>query len=247
MKLIQNISYSNIGHERQVLDIYLPDAEKFPVFVFFHGGGIENGSKDRDFEKRLGKTLAEQGICVVCANYRMYPTAVYPEFIRDGAAAVAWVYKNISEYGECTGVYVGGSSAGAYISMMIAFDNKYLAPHKMSPMNISGFIHDAGQPTAHFNVLRERGIDSRRIIVDESAPLYHIGTQKELAPMLFLVATDDMENRLEQTYLIKSTLKHFGFEGEKYEFRVLEGTHTSYKNIRLEEIVFEFINKMEKR
>jgi acetyl esterase/lipase len=33
----------------------------------------------------------KKGIAVVAANYRMYPDAKFPEFIRDCASAVAWV------------------------------------------------------------------------------------------------------------------------------------------------------------
>ena len=244
MKVINNIAYCEENHERQKLDIYVPDADTFPVFVFFHGGGIVNGSKDGFVQ--FGKALANQGICTVCANYRLYPSASYPEFILDAAAAVAWVKKNIPQYGNCTGLYVGGSSAGAYLSMMLAFDNKYLEAHKMSPMDISGFIHDAGQPTAHFNVLKERGIDSRRVIIDESAPLFHIGTHEVLPPMLFLVATDDMRNRLEQTHLVMSTLRHFGFEGDDWEERVIEGTHVNYANTNQAEIIANYIQERQK-
>ena len=60
-------------------------------------------------------------------------------------------------------------------------------------------------------MLKYSGEDSRRVIVDESAPLYHIGTQKEHSPMRFIVSDNDMENRLEQTELVLSTLKHFEY------------------------------------
>ena len=244
MRMINDISYSTREHVRQKLDIYLPDAETFPVLVFFHGGGIENG--DKSGLNWLGESLAKSGICTVCPNYRMYPDAVYPEFIRDAASAVAWVKKNIGTYGSCKGIYVGGSSAGAYLSMMLAFDKKYLAVHKMTPLDISGFFHDAGQPTAHFNVLREKGINSRRVIVDETAPLYYVGTEEKLPPMLFTVSTNDIKNRLEQTHLVISTLKNFGFEGEDWEERVLEGTHTHYTHTNQAEIAIEYITKREK-
>ena len=158
----------------------------------------------------------------------MYPTAVYPEFIRDAAAAVAWTYKNIGTYGNCKKFYVGGSSAGGYLSMMLCFDKSYLAPYNIDPAGIDSFIHDAGQPTVHFNVLRERGIDSRRVIIDESAPLYYIGREKEYAPMLFIISDNDMENRYEQTMLVLSTLKHFQYDESKIALKVMHGKHCQY-------------------
>ena len=45
MKKYVNVSYGNGDFRRQVLDVYLPEAESFPVFVYFHGDGIEAGDK----------------------------------------------------------------------------------------------------------------------------------------------------------------------------------------------------------
>ena len=125
--------------------------------------------------------------------------------------------------------------------MMLCFDKKWLAPYKISPDSITGYIHDAGQPTAHFNVLRERGIDSRRVIIDETAPLYYIGTAEKLSPMLFIVSDNDMQNRYEQTMLTLSTLKHFGHK-EKTALKLMNGKHCAYVKTEIfGEIIFDFI------
>ena len=76
----------------------------------------------------------------------------------------------------------------------------------IDPLKINGYIHDAGQPTVHFNVLKEKGIDSRRVIINEDAPLYYVGIEKEYPRMLFIVSTNDLENRYEQTMLMLRTL-----------------------------------------
>jgi len=244
MKSYTDIDYVGNGNNAQKLDIHLPEAESFPVFIYFHGGGIEKGDKRSDTAFR--EYLVSNGVCVVSANYRMYPENSYPDFLHDSAAAVAWVFKNVGKYGNCEGIYVGGSSAGGYITMMLCFDRKYLGTHGISPMDISGFVHDAGQPTAHFNVLKYKGIDSRRVIIDDTAPLYHIGTDKEYPPMLFIVSDNDMQNRYEQTMLTLSTLKHFGHE-EKTSLRVMNGKHCAYvKHEVFGEIIYDFINKTTK-
>lgn len=158
MKILTDIPY--VTDHAQVdtspahmLDLYLPDTQNFPTFLYFHGGGLVNGSKGPRF---LGEWFAKNGIAFATANYRMYPTASYPDFIKDAASAVAWVKNRIVDYGGGDRVFVGGSSAGGYLSMMLCFDAKYLAMHKIKPESIAGYIHDAGQPTTHFNVLRER-------------------------------------------------------------------------------------------
>ena len=228
MRLFKNITYAN-EHPAQKLDIYLPEAEAYDVLVYVHGGGIESGSKDCD--TTLYETLVEEGICVVTIDYRMYPFARYPEFLYDAAAAVAWTKKHINEYGNAKRIFVGGSSAGGYISMMLYFDRKYLAPFQLSPCDLDGFVLDAGQPTSHFNVLREQGIDSRRVIVDETAPLFHVKQYDGEPPAMILVSSNDIENRYAQTQLLISTMKHFGYPEDKISYHFMDGySHCGYTN-----------------
>ena len=225
MKTITDICYCQ--QTNQYLDVHLPECDQFPVFLYFHGGGLEAGDKAAKRNDPFIKHLTDLGIAVASANYRMYPTAKYPDFIEDAAAATAWVFENMKNYGQVTDIYVGGSSAGGYLSQMLCFDKHYLAKHGLVPMDITGFIHDAGQPTAHFNVLRERGIDSRRVIIDESAPLYHVGVDEQYPPMLVIVSDRDMKNRYEQTMLLMSTLKHFGLNANA-KLQVMQSTHCAY-------------------
>ena len=226
MKLIKDIPYLSDGHPMHLLNLYLPEGEGFPVFVYFHGGGLCAGSRAASYESMC--LLAENGIAVASVEYRMYPDAKYPDFIEDCAAAIAWVKKNFSQYGNVEGIYVGGSSAGGYLSMMLCFDKKYLGAHGIDPLEIAGWFHDAGQPTKHFNVLKYSGEDSRRVIVDETAPLYYIGTQEKHSPMRFIVSDNDMENRYEQTMLVLSTMKHFGYT--RFDHVVMHGRHCQYCN-----------------
>ena len=75
MKKLENIYYTNMKLPQQILDVYLPDCDAFPVFIYFHGGGIESGDKT---EPTFYNDLQQKGIAIVTANYRMYPSAVYP-------------------------------------------------------------------------------------------------------------------------------------------------------------------------
>lgn len=243
MKVLTDIVYNNKG---QRLDLYLPDSAFDCVFVFFHGGGLEAGSKDP--MPVFAPYLLERNIAVISADYRMYPNAKFPEFIEDSADAVAWAFRHIREYGNCNRLFVGGSSAGGYLSMMLCFNPHWLENVGVDPAAVAGYIHDAGQPTSHFNVLREQGLDTRRVIVDETAPLYYVGLQESYRPMLFLVSDDDMTNRYEQTVLMLSTLKHFGHDIA--ESRVLHGTHCQHDNTLDEngdsvfgKLIFDFISR----
>ena len=247
MRTISDIYYTSYQHPRQSLDVHLPDNDAFAVLVYFHGGGIVAGSKAQQWIPHLVK----KGIAVVSCNYRLYPEASYPEFIKDAAAAVAWAYKHMGEYGEVKGIFIGGSSAGGYLTQMLCFDKKYLAMHKINADEVSGYVMDAGQPTTHFNVLKERGIDTRRVVVDEAAPLFHITRDRDYAPMQIIVAENDMTNRAEQTALMIGTLKHMGCPEERIDYRFMSGCkHVEYLKVYDEagnnlfaQMVSEFILK----
>ncbi len=224
MRKIFDLSYGS--EEMQKLDLWLPDEGEFDLYIHLHGGGLTNGS--RKVDPSFPEYLTNRGIGLCSVEYRMYPSAKYPDFIRDSAAATAYIKEHIGEYGECNRLFLGGSSAGGYLSMMLCFDKRWFNEVGMKPTDIAGYFHDAGQPTAHFNVLKYSGIDSRRVIIDDTAPLYHIGTDPEYSPMRFIVSDNDMKNRYEQTMLVLSTLKHFGYDQEKISHRVCHGTHCKY-------------------
>ena len=256
MKIIEKVFYTNAKLPEQFLDICLPDCDTFPVYVYFHGGGLTRKTAIAERKEPLkvsGFTeyLVSHGVAVVRVEYRCYPDACYPEFILDAAYAVAWVKEHMSEYGNVTGLFVGGASAGGYLTQMLCFDKKYLGKHGIDPDSITGYIMDAGQPTAHFNVLKERGVDSRRVIVDETAPLYHVCAGRDYPPMQIIVAENDMRNRFEQTQLLISTLKHLGMDESKIDYRFMSGyKHCEYgkyadengDNI-LGKIYYDFISK----
>lgn len=222
VKSISDIPYK----EGLCFDLHLPEATHFPLFLYFHGGGLTEG--DKASALHFADDLTSCGIAVASANYGLHPRAHYPEYLCDAADAVAAVSRRIGEWGHCDGLYVGGSSAGAYLTMMLCFCGSYLARVGMKPADIDGWIHDSGQPTVHFHVLRERGLDPRRVIVDEAAPLYWIGTGETPNRMLVLVSDGDMEGRPAQTRLTEATLRHFGIGEEIAAFRVLHGSHCAH-------------------
>lgn len=201
-----DIAYNGGGDPACRLDLHWPEVACRAVYVYFHGGGLESG--DKSGGQNMIRALTDAGIAVASANYRMYPKAQYPDYLEDATDAVAWAAQRAEEAG--VPVFIGGSSAGGYITMMLCFA-PFLARVGLAPEAIAGFVLDAGQPTTHFNVLRERGEDSRRIVVDEAAPLFHIQGDAPLRPLLIFLAEEDMPGRYEQTLLLRRTLLHFEY------------------------------------
>ena len=230
------------------IDLHLPESKDFDLLVYFHGGGLTSGSR-KGFEV-FAKTLAKRNIATASVEYRMYPDAKFPDFIEDAASSIRWLKENVSKYGNCNRFFVGGSSAGGYISMMLCFDERYLKAEGLAPSDIAGYIHDAGQPTAHFRVLTELGKDSSRIIIDETAPLYFVGTSKEYPPMAFIVSDNDIPCRYEQTMLTVKSLECFGHK-DKVFVEVMHGGHCEYVEKEDEDgegilgkVILKFIDKM---
>ncbi len=218
---LRTTAYGRLPGQR--VDIRTAGAERgAPVLVYFHGGGLEGGDR-RDAAGVLDR-LARTGVTVASPSYRLYPDARYPEFITDAAACVAWAVRELPE----RPLLVGGSSAGAYLAMMLCFDAHWLAGAGAAVTDVAGWVFDAGQSTTHFNVLRERGIDPRRVLVDEAAPLFHVGTQSQLAPTLIVLAADDVPGRREQTQVLLATLGAHGLDAQ-VRLEVMAGyRHSGY-------------------
>ena len=129
-------------HPRQKLDIYeplAPDADA-PVIVFFYGGSWRNGERGK--YRFVGQALSDRGYTTVIPDYRLYPEVRYPEFVEDGAAAAAWVSKNISQAAQ--GIVLLGHSAGAHLAALIVLDERYLEAAQLDQESITGMIGLAG-------------------------------------------------------------------------------------------------------
>ena len=226
------------------LDVYAPEGACRGTLVFFHGGGLETGSREGLDVPDVARLTAD-GFAVVKPDYRKYPSARFPDFVEDAAAAVAWAAQNAATWGG-ERLFVGGSSAGGYLSQMLCFDGRYLAAHDMSPKDISGWVFDAGQPTVHYNILRKRGVSTLAVRVDEAAPLYFVGPYDGLAPMLIIAAEHDLPGRLMHTRLLIDAMENFGYPTEQHRFVCMEGwKHCEYNgHACYDDEILRFLNDL---
>ena len=81
-----NIPYGKLTEQK--LDYYKTEnAEISPLFIYFHGGGLECGDRGNGTPIAF-EYLASRGISVVSADYRMYPSAHFPDFLTDRKSVV---------------------------------------------------------------------------------------------------------------------------------------------------------------
>src|SRR3954468_15283924 len=81
--LHRDLAYVSGGHERQKLDLYLPQqGEKRPLIIWIHGGAFRMGNKDDDQLQAPWPYLA-QGYALASINYRLSQHAIFPAQIED--------------------------------------------------------------------------------------------------------------------------------------------------------------------
>jgi acetyl esterase/lipase len=216
---------SDYEKTRCKLDLYLPTTgDNFPVLVWFHGGGLTGGAKDG--VKPIAQRFAHDGIAVAAVNYRLSPKATYPAYIDDAAAAVAWVKAHAAEHHlDPSRVFVGGHSAGAYLTYMVGLDDRWLKPYHLDPSAIAGFIPVSGQVLTHYTIREERGIkDHDLVYADEDAPINHL--HKDVPPFLILYADKDMVGRREGNAFLAVSLRATGDKNVR-DLLIEDRTHGS--------------------
>ncbi len=202
--------------ERCRLDLYYPvGKDDYAVLVWFHGGGLEGGSKE------VPEGLKNGGFAVAAANYRLFGKgAKCPDYTNDAAEAVAWVVKNIDKYGgDPSKIFIGGHSAGGYLTLMLALDKSYLAAYGYDADKIVKAYPVSGQTLTHYTIRKERGLPFDTPLIDNMAPCNHV--RKEGAPLVLFTGQRDLEMmaRYEENALLEAVLKALGHPVELFEYQ----------------------------
>ncbi|MEO1222722.1 MAG: alpha/beta hydrolase [Pseudomonadota bacterium] len=105
----------------QKLDLYLPESADvlYPVVVFLHGGGWTHGFKE--WMGFMAPPIVAWPAAFVSVGYRLAPDHRYPAQLEDTLLAIAWVQRNIGDYGgDPNAIVVGGHSAGGHLASLAA-------------------------------------------------------------------------------------------------------------------------------
>ena len=184
-----------------------PDAEDAPVVVWFHGGGITGG------KRAVPEGLMKKGFVVVGVGYRLIPHVGTLDIVDDAAAAVAWVFDHIADYGGSPSkIYIAGHSAGGYLVNMVGLDRSRLARYGKDADSLAGIIPFSGHAITHFAARKALGMSALQPLVDDTAPLYYV--RPDCAPMLILSGDRELEmnGRYEETAYFWRMMRLVGHE-----------------------------------
>jgi acetyl esterase/lipase len=114
----RDLAYVENGHERQKLDLFLPEKsdKPLPVIVWIHGGAWQKGSKE--YSPLLA--YVGKGYAVASINYRYSQQAVFPAQIEDCKAAIRWLRAHAKTYNLDPDRFgAAGSSAGGHLAALL--------------------------------------------------------------------------------------------------------------------------------
>lgn len=113
---------------KQKADLYfppkVPEGARLPAVIIIHGGGFNDGDKDRRREITIGSHLARNGYVGMSIDYLLWSKGIqkptWPRNLQDAKTAVRWLRQNADRLGidpDRIGV-IGGSAGGNLAAML---------------------------------------------------------------------------------------------------------------------------------
>lgn len=131
---ISNFAYGE-DSPSQTLDLYQAEGHgPHPLYIHIHGGGFRQGDK-ANLRENLVRWNREAGVSVASLNYRLSGEAKAPAAMLDCARAVQTLRYHAQEWNlDPEKFAAGGPSAGAGISLWLAFHADFADPASGEPV-----------------------------------------------------------------------------------------------------------------
>jgi len=226
VKFLPDLQYVEGGHERNRLDLYLPEkAEgRLPLVVWIHGGAWWAGSKDGC----PAVYLTTKGYAVASINYRLSQHAVFPAQIEDCKAAIRWLRANAAKYHiDADHIGVWGSSAGGHLVAMLGTTGNVkelegtggnldqssrvqCVVDWFGPTDMATMGRQADKPTTPVAKLIGGPVQDNAEKARNASPMTYVG--KDSAPFLIMHGDQDNTVPLNQSEVLAEALKKAGVE-----------------------------------
>ena len=226
IKLVQDLQYVENGHERNRLDLYLPEKAEgqLPLIVWIHGGAWWAGSK----QGCPAVFLTAKGYAVASINYRLSQHAVFPAQIEDCKAAIRWLRANADKYHlDADHIGVWGSSAGGHLVAMLGttgnvkelegtggnldqFSRVQCVVDWFGPTDMTTMGRQADKPDTPVAKLIGGPVQENLEKARKASPMTYVG--KDSAPFLIMHGDQDNTVPLQQSEVLAEALKKAGVE-----------------------------------
>lgn len=224
----RNLSYLPDDHPRHKLDLYLPkDGKNLPLVVWIHGGGWQNGSKERC----PALPLVAKGFAVASINYRLTDVACFPAQIEDCKAAIRWLRAHASKYGyDPKRIGVWGASAGGHLVALLGTSggvkelegkeghldqasNVQAVCDWFGPTDFTGMIsREVNNPNGAVFKLLGGPISEKKELARLASPVQFV--DKDDPPFLIMHGDEDRLVPVRQSELLHEKLKEAGVASE---------------------------------
>lgn len=256
----RDISYVTDGHERQKLDLYVPDTgENLPLIIWVHGGAWLGGDKAHYNPREYLKS----GYAGASINYRLSQHAIFPAQIEDVKAAVRWLRANAETYRLDPDRFAAwGSSAGGHLVAMLGTTSDvnefevgenlevssrvqavvdYYGPTDFLQMDDhrlpDGLVHDA--PDSPESKLVGGPIQEHKDRVAKANPITYVS--EDDSPFLIIHGDQDKLVPYQQSVLLKGALEKTGVPVTFY--KVEGGGHGWFRDPKVPELTKVFLEK----
>ncbi|MEM8895062.1 MAG: alpha/beta hydrolase, partial [Bacteroidota bacterium] len=141
----RDVTYDDIEPNRQAFHILLPGTEgKFPLVIYFHGGGFTGGSRDKLYEdeglQASAKFFLEHGVAFVSAGYSLIETNGPDDqgvikCLSDAKRALQFIRHHAEDLQiDPTNIALMGGSAGAGTALWLAMRDDMADPSSSDPV-----------------------------------------------------------------------------------------------------------------
>ena len=256
----RDITYVTDRHERQKLDLYVPDTgEDLPLIIWVHGGAWLGGDKAHYNPREYLKS----GYAGASINYRLSQHAIFPAQIEDVKAAVRWLRANAETYRLDPDRFAAwGSSAGGHLVAMLGTTGDvnefevgenlevssrvqavvdYYGPTDFLQMDAhrlpDGLVHDA--PDSPESKLVGGPIQEHKDRVAKANPITYVS--EDDSPFLIIHGDQDKLVPYQQSVLLKDALEKAGVPITFY--KVEGGGHGWFRDPKVPELTKAFLEK----
>ncbi len=262
-RVYRDLAFVGGGHERQKLDLYLPQEadHPIPVIVWIYGGAWRAGSKEANPLLSFVVSFVNDGFAVVSVNYRLSQHATFPAQFEDVRLALEWLRANAGTFGlDVDHMAAWGNSSGGHLAALLGTTTGVPLATNTNPSTRVQAVVDFFGPTDFLQMDEHRlpdglihntpdspesqliggAIQDNRDKALRANPITYVTSDD--APFLIVHGDADKLVPLHQSQLLYNALTSSGVAAT---FRTLEGAGhggPAFTTDQVRQLVLDFLN-----